>query len=225
MRQFAISDIHGHNKTFRALLNRIDFTVHDELFLLGDFIDRGPDSKGVIDNIENLKATGHQVHCLRGNHEQMAIDAEYGNDTWRVWLRNGGREACASFGTQGEWFLPDAYLRWMRELPMHLSTEGYLFVHAGLDTRKDKPLEDEESLLWSRRWFEPSDKDWLQGRIVVHGHTPTARTSIEESIVNLEAVPVINIDNGCFAPASRGMHHLCALELSTHTLTFEENLG
>jgi fructose-1,6-bisphosphatase len=120
LRQFAISDIHGHLKTFQALLKRIDFTVHDELYLLGDFIDRGPDSKGVIDHIEELRATG---------------------------------------------------------------------------------------------------------RIVVHGHTPVARTDIEQSVASLEYLPVINIDNGCFAPASGGMHNLCALELGTHLLTSQENTG
>jgi serine/threonine protein phosphatase 1 len=225
MRQFAISDIHGHLKTFEALLKSIDFTTHDELFLLGDFIDRGPDSKGVIDHVEELKVTGHQVHCLRGNHEQMAVDAEYGNDSWRMWLGNGGREACVSFGTQGEWYLPEEYRSWMKKLPLHLSTEGYLFVHAGIDTRKEKPLEDEESLLWARRWYGSLNESWLNGRILVHGHTPMARALIENSIVSLDYLPVINIDNGCFAPASRGMHHLCALELGSHALTFQENVG
>ncbi|TXF91733.1 serine/threonine protein phosphatase [Neolewinella aurantiaca] len=225
MRQFSITDIHGHLKTFEALLQRLDFSVHDQLFLLGDFIDRGPDSKGVIDYVEELRATGHQVHCLRGNHEQMALDAVYGNDSWRMWLNNGGKEACSSFGTHGEWFVPEPYRQWMDELPYHLSTQGYLFVHAGLDTRVDDPLADTHSLIWSRWWYEPQDKEWLDGRILVHGHTPVSRAEIEQSILDLESVPVINIDNGCFAPASRGMHHLCALELKTHALTFQENIG
>ena len=225
MRQFAISDIHGHLKTFQALLKRIDFTVHDELFLLGDFIDRGPDSKGVIDHIEELRAKGHQVHCLRGNHEQMVLGAEYGNDSWRMWLKYGGRETCTSFGTYGEWFVPKPYLQWMEELPYHLSTQGYLFVHAGIDTRKDDPLADLESLIWARDWYNSLDDRWLDGRIVVHGHTPIARTYIEKSVNSLEYLPVINIDNGCCAPASMGMHNLCALELGTHLLIFQENVG
>ncbi len=225
MRQFAISDIHGHNRTFRALLKRLDFTVHDELFLLGDFIDRGPDSKGVIDHVENLKATGHQIHCLRGNHEQMAIDAEYGNDTWRAWLKYGGRETCASFGTYGEWFVPETYQHWMEDLPLYLTTPGYIFVHAGIDTRKEDPMTDREGMLWSRYWYGSINKEWLDGRIIIHGHTPVSRTEIEMSITALDQLPVINIDNGCFAPASQGMHNLCALELGTHKLTFEENVG
>ncbi|MEO0876095.1 MAG: metallophosphoesterase, partial [Bacteroidota bacterium] len=66
MRKFAISDIHGCLKTFEALLDQIQFTTQDELYLLGDYIDRGPDSKGVIDLIWKMQADGYQVKCLRG---------------------------------------------------------------------------------------------------------------------------------------------------------------
>jgi len=78
MKKYVISDIHGCAKTFKALVDRISFSREDELYLLGDYIDRGPDSKGVIDHIWDLLETGYTVHCLTGNHEQMflhAIDA------------------------------------------------------------------------------------------------------------------------------------------------------
>jgi len=225
MPQYAISDIHGHLATFKALLRRLDFNRDDELFLLGDFIDRGPDSKGVIDYIRELRADGHQVHCLRGNHEQMVLEAEWGNDSWRMWLRNGGKATCRSFGTYDEWYVPEEYVAWMSELPLYLSTKGYLFVHAGLDGRKEKPLEDQESLLWARDWYKHLRKEWLGGRIVVHGHTPKEKDYIIESINYVNYQPVINIDNGCFVPNRRGMGHLCALTLGTHALTFEERVG
>ena len=70
MNKFAISDIHGCAKNFKALLDRISLSLGDELYLLGDYIDRGPDSKGVIDHVWQLQKTGHTVHCLCGNHEQ-----------------------------------------------------------------------------------------------------------------------------------------------------------
>lgn len=75
MKKYAITDIHGCNKTFQALLDKIAFTTADALYLLGDYIDRGPDSKGVFDTIFNLQETGHSVHCLRGNHEAMFLDS------------------------------------------------------------------------------------------------------------------------------------------------------
>ena len=74
MRRFAISDIHGCIKTFKTLVDRIEFSKEDTLYLLGDYIDRGPDSKGVIDHIWKIQEEGYRVHCLRGNHEQMLLE-------------------------------------------------------------------------------------------------------------------------------------------------------
>ena len=73
MSKYAISDIHGCIATFKTLLDKIKFSKEDELYLLGDYIDRGPDSKGVIDHIWYLQKSGYQVHCLRGNHENMLL--------------------------------------------------------------------------------------------------------------------------------------------------------
>jgi serine/threonine protein phosphatase 1 len=70
-RILAISDIHGNNKTFLDLLDKIALTKDDELYLLGDYIDRGPDSKGVIDTIWKLMDDNYRVFCIKGNHEEM----------------------------------------------------------------------------------------------------------------------------------------------------------
>ena len=75
MKQYAIGDIHGCSKTFKELLDKIGLIEGDELYLLGDYIDRGPDSKGVIDTIFELREKGFKVICLRGNHESMLLDA------------------------------------------------------------------------------------------------------------------------------------------------------
>lgn len=224
MRQFAISDIHGHLATFKALLQRLEFSIEDELFLLGDFIDRGPDSKGVIDYVKELQATGHQVHCLRGNHEQMAIDAPNDSMTRSAWLRYGGKETCASFDSR-DYNLPEDYLDWMSALPFYLLTDGYLFVHAGINTFKPKPLDDWESMLWARHWSDKIDREWLGDRIIVHGHTPIPYQDIQLSLHTLKYLPVINIDAGCFAKNKSDLGHLCALELGSHILTFQENVG
>jgi serine/threonine protein phosphatase 1 len=92
LKKFAISDIHGCNRTFNEVLQKTGLNKDDQLFLLGDYIDRGPDSKGVIDTIFNLQNEGYQVHCLRGNHEQMLMDAWQKNDFHytRRWLMHGG---------------------------------------------------------------------------------------------------------------------------------------
>ncbi|MFK8161249.1 MAG: metallophosphoesterase family protein [Lewinella sp.] len=224
MRQFAISDIHGHLATFKALLTRLEFSKEDELFLLGDFIDRGPDSKGVIDHVKGLMAEGYKVHSLRGNHEQMAIDAPTDFSTRTAWLRYGGIQTCTSFGTR-DFTVPDDYLNWMSALPFYLETEGYLFIHAGIDTFKSNPLDDWESMLWARHWTKKINRKWLGDRIIVHGHTPTPYQEIQQSIHALKHLPVLNIDAGCFAVETSGMGFLCALELGSNALTFQENVG
>jgi len=74
LRILAISDIHGCLNTFKAILQQINYTKADQLFLIGDFIDRGPDSKGVIDHIWDLQAQGFSITCIKGNHEQMLLN-------------------------------------------------------------------------------------------------------------------------------------------------------
>ena len=223
-RRFAISDIHGHLPPLKRLLQRLDYGSDDELFLLGDFIDRGPDSKGVIDKVEDLRATGHAVHCLRGNHEQMALSAAPGNGAWRSWLAHGGKDTCASWGTYGEWTVPPAYRRWMEALPLSLESPGYVMVHAGIDHDRADPLAATQDLLWLRDWYTPEVKNWLNGRILLHGHTPQTRSLIAAQAANAETRGVVGIDAGCFHTRA-GMGHLCALRLGTNEVTFEERVG
>lgn len=119
MRLIAIGDIHGHLDKLRALLNLVQPVVDDQLVFLGDYIDRGPDSRGVLDVLMDLQRQFPHTVFLRGNHEQMALDALHEADQWRLpdnwdplpgfrssspwpyqstWLGNGGVDVFASFG-------------------------------------------------------------------------------------------------------------------------------
>lgn len=216
MKRYAISDIHGCHQTFRALLERINFSTADELYLLGDYIDRGPASKGVIDTIWELQASGHQVYCLRGNHEQMLL----GELDLPHWSYAGEAATLQSFGATKNEEIPAAYIDWMKNLPFHLETEGYLFVHAGMNTQASDPYEDKEFMLWQRHWYEGIDRDWLGDRIIVHGHTPISETQIRAQVANVNRVPALNIDNGCVFPGAE-LHQLCALELNERRLYFQ----
>ena len=84
-----------------------------------------------------------------------------------MWLQHGGKETCLSFGSQ-DFSLPEKYLAWMENLPLYLETDGYLFVHAGIETYKANPLADKESLLWARNWSNNLDREWLGDRNIVH---------------------------------------------------------
>lgn len=224
MKKFAISDIHGCAKTFKALLARISFSPEDELYLLGDYIDRGPDSKGVIDHIWHLQETGHTVHCLRGNHEQMflhAIDAR--DELLGINEARGYAETIASFGTSNIDQVPKTYVKWMKNLDFYLEVDQYILVHAGLNFSTGKPFENRREMIWIRYWYEEIDRAWLGDRIIVHGHTPIHQLDIKNSIQELGEIPAIDIDNGCPFESS-GLGNLCAFELRTQTFTFQANI-
>lgn len=217
MPRYAISDIHGCLKTFKKLLDQIDFSKTDELFLLGDYIDRGPDSKGLIDHIWWLQKEGYQVHCLKGNHEQMMLDARSSARDTKFWLVNGGEQTMDSFGAYTLDNIPKEYFHWMETLPHYLETEGYILVHAGLNFDTPDPMTDQRAMLWIRNWYHHIDQQWLDGRVIIHGHTPTMRTAIFKRAENLNLSPALVIDNGCFYDRP-GMHSLMAYNLDQKAL-------
>ena len=117
MRKIAVSDIHGCLKTFKALIeHQVEFTKKDELYLLGDYIDRGPDSKGVLDYVMNLQEAGYKVFCVKGNHEEMMVNAVQNNEDVAMWLYNGGQESLASFGTEDPGEIPPKYLNFIHNI-------------------------------------------------------------------------------------------------------------
>ncbi len=140
MRNIAISDIHGCCKTFKALVeNHVKLTKEDHLYLLGDYIDRGPDSKGVIDYIFKLKEDGFQVTATKGNHEQMLLRAIDG-DTNQPWYQNGARMTLRSFEATHEDNIPTEYIDFIKELKFYIELEDCFLVHAGFNFEREDPL-------------------------------------------------------------------------------------
>jgi serine/threonine protein phosphatase 1 len=222
MHQYTISDIHGCAATFKALLQQINFSKEDELYLLGDYIDRGPDSKGVIDHIWALQASGHQVFCLRGNHEELLINASADMHQKILWAANGGTQTLESFGVTHHLHIPKSYIAWITELPFFFEVGNYILVHAGFNFRISDPFQDKETMLWIRHWYPSLNREWLKERIIIHGHTPMPKTEIEQMHRQLDDFPVLDIDGGCTF-VERNYGWLCALELGTKTLYFERN--
>ncbi|MEO0789516.1 MAG: metallophosphoesterase family protein [Bacteroidota bacterium] len=225
--RYAISDIHGNAKTFDALLHEIQLSPSDELYLLGDYIDRGPDSKGVIDRIIELQESGYHIYCNRGNHEaeSLRLHAKYKNDIrhsdWsRYW---GGKETLDSYYSDR---ISDRHLSWMHDLSYYQLLNDYILIHAGLNFRIPNPMTDTNPMLWLRHWYEDFTTealDWLSGRTIVHGHVPISRSEIEFSLSPDWKLPVINIDAGCYKEDA-GKGYLCALNLDEKELTFLERL-
>jgi serine/threonine protein phosphatase 1 len=219
MPRYTISDIHGCAKTFKALLARISFTKQDELFLLGDYIDRGPDSRGVIDHIWELQNKGFQIYCLRGNHEQMLLD-----EVAKVNECGDGEPATlASFEVNQNIDIPKKYIFWMKRLEYYFELDDYILVHAGLNFSNKDPLADLQEMMWIRRWYDLIDRTWLGKKIIIHGHTPARKSAVEDSLKILDQLPVISIDAGCFYK-SEGFGNLCAFNLENREIIFQPNL-
>lgn len=225
MRQFAISDIHGCLRSFEALLDKIGLNQEDELYLLGDYIDRGPDSKGVIDRVLALQEQGYTIHGLIGNHELMMV---FGADdkSWnKTWLFNGGKATLESFDVKAAREIPVRYFEFILGLSYYFEVDNYLLVHAGLNFEEKAPLQDQDSMLWIRDWYDHIDRDWLDGRVIVHGHTPVPRDIPRQQLERLDEHPVLDIDCGCvFDKAADDVGYLCAFDMTNQELHFQKNV-
>lgn len=229
MRKFAITDIHGCPKTFQALLDKIAFSQADELYLLGDYVDRGPDSKAVLDMMFKLQKNGYTLRCLRGNHEEILLRSLYDLTGLDSWLQTDGKKTLDSFGIENPSNIPERYLEFMRELDYYIETEDFILVHAGLNFHLFDPLEDQRDLLVVRRWYDQIRYDWLGERIILHGHTPIPFYEIENQLVNLKRARYLDLDAGCaFTPQRypdrEGLGRLCAFDMTNRALSFQENI-
>lgn len=201
-RVYAIGDIHGRLDLLMTLREQIADDARaagaadNVLVYLGDYVDRGPDSRGVLDALIGAPLPGFRTIHLKGNHEVLllAFLAEPERAA-KVWLHNGGEETLASYGisTRGSAdevraafaaALPPPHLTFLQGLALHHVEGGYLFVHAGI--RPGVPLERqvEEDLLWIRGPFLNSTAD--HGHLVVHGHTPADEPAIRPNRIGID---------------------------------------
>lgn len=214
-------DIHGCTKTFRHLVEEvIQLQSDDTLYLLGDYVDRGPDSKGTIDYIEELRRN-YNVKALMGNHDLMMLDALDSRSKYDFWFKNGGEETLASFSTNDIHQIPDSYWEFIKSLDIYREEDNAFLVHAGFNF--EVPFrEDEYAMLWTRS--EYVDTKQTAGKKVIHGHTPKPVMQIIEDIrLDLDN---IGIDAGCVFDEKGGvpMGHLTCLDLDTMTLDFIERV-
>ena len=216
-RIFAIGDIHGCSQTLNKLIfEKIFLTKNDILYFIGDYIDRGPDSKGVIDCILGLQSDGFKVFPLRGNHEQMMLDSLYDKHAMKLWMDNGGKTTLRSFGINSLEEIDEKYWSFFHDTMLWFNTENYIFVHAGLNFKRKNILEDKEAMLWIRD-FEP-EQPALEDKIMIHGHTP-----IELDELLIQTTNCINIDAGCVYKNRPQMGNLVAIELPSRSFIWQRN--
>jgi serine/threonine protein phosphatase 1 len=201
------------------LLQNLAITPEDELYFVGDLVDRGPDSKGVVDRIMQLQEEKFRVHCVMGNHEELMIDSVKGEENLDFWGRNGGYDTLKSFQIMAYSEMPEPYRVWFESLPSFIEIEGWVIVHAGLNLRLDDWREDEHAMRWIR-YFEV-DESKLGGSRIVHGHTPMHLAEIRQQLGAGD--PAVDLDNGCVYPTREGMGGLCCLDLDSLELEVVPN--
>lgn len=218
-RLFVIPDIHGCARTFAALLfDALRIDASDTIYLLGDFTDRGPRSREVIDLIWELRDRGIEIYPIRGNHDEMLLQACGSLDHLRLWLLNGGRATLKSFGVEDPCDIPGAYRKFLSSLPYYLELGDVILVHAGLNFQVADPFSDREAMLWTRSLETVPER--IGYRKVVTGHTPVTRAAIKRSL----STGRILLDNGCVYSTTPELGTLSALELTTLSLYFQANI-
>jgi len=178
-RTYAIGDVHGRLDLVVRAVEAITEHVGDAPFrviFLGDYVDRGPDSRGVIDLLMDLQRRWPVV-CLKGNHEELMLQAirQPAGGRLKRWLEYGGDRTLASYGLDEDSDLaggiPSEHLRWMAGLPYTTGDGHRIYVHAGLMPGTPVHRQNEQTFLWIRERFLQARASEFEAH-VVHGHTP-----------------------------------------------------
>jgi serine/threonine protein phosphatase 1 len=209
--KYVFPDIHGCIHTLQYTFEKIICPKKtDELYFVGDFINKGPDSKGVLDYIFELIRSGYHIQSVRGNHEQLLLNAiEDPNSTYDFIIR-GGLETLESFKVKKADDIPDRYIQYMSTMPYYIELEDYFIVHAGFNFSSPDPFQDTDSMLTIRDY--PVEPEILKYKKIIHGHY--ART-LEEILYNLMERNgyALDIDNGCVYTHREGMGNMLVLNL------------
>lgn len=186
----AVGDIHGSLAKLRALVARCEEVAAGRpltFIFLGDYIDRGPDSAGVVGYLMELQSRrGDHLVALKGNHEAVALDICDGICPADGWLSQGGDATLRSYGVARVQDLPETVLNWFRSLPLSYDDGRRFFVHGGVDPQRPLNAQHERDLIWIRELFLSARRDY--GRLIVHGHTPieTGEPDLRPNRLNLD---------------------------------------
>ncbi|MBL8701538.1 MAG: metallophosphoesterase [Alphaproteobacteria bacterium] len=210
---YAIGDIHGRLDKLLPLEGMIEAdaatraSTRKVLVYLGDYVDRGPSSQGVIEHLSLSRPAGFEVVYLAGNHERLMLDFLEDPENAGPWLANGGLPTLASYGLPaGErkelsqadvlrlqdglrMLLPSRHRTFLKNLRFRHQEGDFLFVHAGIRPGVDLAAQTEDDMIWIRQPFLTSNKD--HGVVVVHGHTVTEEPEFRPNR--------IGIDTGAYA--------------------------
>ncbi|TWT98436.1 metallophosphoesterase family protein [Stieleria varia] len=204
MRRFVIGDIHGCSKALRTLIETIAPTPEDEIVFLGDYVDRGPDSRGVIDQVIELQEQCRVV-ALLGNHEIMLRGVAMRGLDPKVWLASGGHATVASYGGSLS-KMPESHENFFCNLQHFYETSDNIFVHACYEYHLPMDQQSEEMMFWSHL-THPLPPPHSSGKRVFVGHTP------QPGGVVLDMGYLVCVDTYCF-----GHGYLTAMNVATNEM-------
>lgn len=205
-RIYVVGDIHGEIDLLKELHKKMLADATDgptarilQIFL-GDYIDRGPDSKGVVDWLLSAPPTDWQRICLKGNHETMVHDFLDDSETLKRWQQLGGAQTLRSYGvglsSPKKKVSPDnlradfakkiskEHRDFYNNSPLFFEMGSYFFAHAGVRPELALQAQEEEDLLWIRDDFLQSKLDF--GKIIIHGHTPVSQPEMYHNRINID---------------------------------------
>lgn len=209
-RIYGVGDIHGRADLLAALIRFIredvaasESDLAHKVIFLGDYVDRGPASRKVIELLATLEIPNVEVLCLKGNHEAFMLEFICRPLSGMMWLANGGKATLESYGIVPPQFwdafdgvslpraasgladaLSDAQKRFLLNLLLSHRADGYFFSHAGIRPHVPLARQDEKDLLWIDSMFLMSDAD--HGAVVVHGHNISEKICIHPNRIGID---------------------------------------
>lgn len=206
-----ISDIHGYLKTLKALIQQIKLTKNDQLFFVGDYIDRGPDSLGVLDYMINLIQEGYNIYPVRGNHEQTLLNNYFNFKRFKIYAAEFDEDEIDDEQIE-------KYINFVSNLPIYYKIENIIIVHAGINFKSEDPFSDFQAMMTIRASDIP-EKDFEYR--IIHGHTILKLSDIESNI--LSENQVLNLDNGCYYRLEEGYGNLLCYDVGNSIVYKERN--
>jgi serine/threonine protein phosphatase 1 len=197
-RRIVIGDVHGHYDSLMTLLEAIAPNSEDQVYLLGDLIDRGSKSCQVVEFVKNSS-----YQCLRGNHEQMLLDILLDDEIYPpaldAWMYSGGKNTLESYGRKG---IRGEHLYWMQQLPDYLDLGDLWLVHAGVHPTMPFQSQGTSQFCWIRNEFHSHPRPYFPDKLIITGHTITFTLPGVAPGQIAQGPGWLDIDTGAYHPRS-----------------------
>jgi len=197
-RRIFIGDVHGHYDGLMKLLEAIAPSSEDQIYFVGDLIDRGPKSAQVVHFVRH-----NSYPCVLGNHEQLLLEAlpngKVHQQALQAWLCSGGQTTIASY-SRPEYLLEDS--EWIRTLPTHLDLGDIWLAHAGLHPGLPVSEQTTQEYCWIREEFHSMTKPYFSDKLIITGHTITFTLPNISPGALAQGQGWLDIDTGAYHPKS-----------------------